>query len=371
MADRYRYGALMRYANLLGFGEVHTKLCPETGLHAVIAIHNNELGPAIGGCRCFSYGSTTRAVKDVLRLAYMMTLKAAISELPHGGAKSVILKPKQIKDQRAFFHAFGDFVHQMNGRYITACDVGTSPDEMNIIAERTPYVIGATSLSTCESNPAEHTALGVLRGIQAAVKHRLKRDDLDGLRVSIQGLGNVGLLLGQLLKHRGAIITASDKDPDKLQQAVDRLNAKAVACDAIYDIPCDIFSPCAMGGTLNHHTLARLQTAIIAGSANNQLAHQKYIQAINNKQILFAPDFLINAGGLIHAAMVYAYHDPYAATQRINRIYNVALELFERAGAEQASTVAIAERMAQERIAAGQLTNRPQSPRFDSSPHRH
>ena len=151
---KYRYGALMRYANMLGFGEIHTKLDRETGLHALIAIHNVELGPAIGGCRCFTYGSTTSATKDVLRLAYMMTLKAAINGLPHGGAKAVIIKPKHIKDHRAFFHSFGDFVHQMNGRYITACDVGTSPDEMNIIAERTPHVIGATSLSTYQSNPA-------------------------------------------------------------------------------------------------------------------------------------------------------------------------------------------------------------------------
>ena len=148
----------MRYANKLGFGQIHTKLDPETGLHAVIAIHSNELGPAIGGCRCYPYHSVSSAIKDVLKLSYMMTLKAAVCDLPHGGAKSVIIQPRKIKDKQAYFESFGDFVHQMDGRYITACDVGTSPDEMNLIATRTPYVIGATSLHTKHSNPI-HTAL--------------------------------------------------------------------------------------------------------------------------------------------------------------------------------------------------------------------
>ncbi|MAR84341.1 MAG: leucine dehydrogenase [Legionellales bacterium] len=368
---KYRYGALMRYANMLGFGQIHTKLDHETGLHALIAIHNIELGPAIGGCRCFTYESTTSATKDVLRLAYMMTLKAAISGLPHGGAKAVIIRPKKIKDRRAFFHSFGDFVHQMNGHYITACDVGTSPEEMNIIAERTPYVIGATSLSSYQSNPAEHTARGVLRGIQAAVKHRLHHDDISGLRVSIQGLGNVGYDLARLLHDRGAIITATDPNSDKIQQAVDELGIQAVSLDGIYDIPSDIFSPCALGGTLNLNTLNRINTSIIAGSANNQLAHKKYIHLIQQKNILYAPDYLINAGGLINAAIVYDYQDPPRATQQIDDIYDITLELFERAEKEQATTIDIAEKMARERIEKGKTLNRSmtlQSARSNNDP---
>ncbi|MBV53502.1 MAG: leucine dehydrogenase [Coxiellaceae bacterium] len=359
MVSHYRYGALMRYANLLGFGQIHTKVCPDTGLHAIIAIHNVDLGPAIGGCRCFTYGSNTSAIKDVLRLAYMMTLKAAISGLPHGGAKAVIIKPKHIDNHRDFFHSFGDFVHQMNGRYITACDVGTSPEEMNIIADRTPYVIGATSLSDCQSNPAQHTALGVLRGMQAAVKHHLKRDNLDGIRVSIQGLGNVGLELAQMLHQRGAVITACDPNQEKLAGAIQQLGITTVGLDEIYDLPSDIFAPCALGGTINLKTISRLNTSIIAGSANNQLSHQKYMNLIEEKNILYAPDFLINAGGLINAAMVYSYQDPERATEQINKLYDVSLELFERATKTQQSTIKVAEEMVRERLQSAKTANRP------------
>jgi len=358
MKKHHRHGALMRYASILGFGDIRIKIDPKTGLHAIIAIHSNDLGPAIGGCRCYPYASTGEATKDVLRLAYMMTLKAAVCKLPHGGAKAVIIKPRKIKDERAFFESFGDFVNQAEGRYITACDVGTSTTEMNIIAESTPYVIGATSHNKKQSNPAQHTALGVLRGIQATVKHKLKRDDLEKIKINIQGLGQVGYELARLLTTRGAIITATDTKIATLEQCRDELGINIAGIDEIYDIPSDVFAPCALGGTINPNTLKRIQTSIIAGSANNQLSHSKCIQLIEKKDILYAPDYVVNAGGLINAAIVYDYNDPDRATAKINELYETTLELCERAANSTESIIDITRKIALDRIKQGSNNNK-------------
>ena len=346
----YKYEAIIRYARQLGFGEIHTKLDTKTGLNAIIAIHSTKLGPAIGGTRCFNYSSTGPAIIDALRLAYIMTLKAAVSDLPHGGAKAVLLKPRKILDRKAYFQAYGNFVHEMGGRYIAAVDIGTSSEDMNTIAERTPYVFGANKIRPIESDPSPHTAMGVLHGIQAAVKHRLHRDTLEDIHVAIQGAGHVGYYLSKLLYERGARITITDPKPESTQRCVDEFNANVVSVDQIFDVPCDVFSPSAVSNIINFDNLHRLKAKIVAGSANAQLAHRKYAEVMKNKGILYAPDFVINSGGLIFAAMVYDFQDQALAEQKISQLYQTMLNIFERADITGQNTLQIAELIAKERL---------------------
>lgn len=340
----------MRYAKILGFGEIHEKVDKKTGLHAIIAIHSTKLGPAIGGTRFFRYHAAGAGLKDALRLSYMMTLKAAVSNLPHGGAKAVIVKPAEIKDRKALFEAYGDFVHEMNGRYITAIDVGTSSEDMNIIATRTPYVIGATEFGKADSDPSPHTALGVMHSIEAAVKFKMDKDTLEDVRIAIQGAGSVGYYLGKLLSERGAHITVSDTKPGAIQRCIDDFGATGVDINEIYDVPCDIFAPCAMGGIINADTVKRLQCDMIVGAANNQLAHHQISKLLDEKGILFAPDFVINSGGLINAAMVHDYQDPSIADKQIAKLYDTVLNLFERSKREHKPTTIIAEEVAREKL---------------------
>ncbi len=335
---------------MLGFGDLHTKMDHKTGLYAIIAIHNTSRGPALGGCRFYPYKTSGLALKDALQLAHMMTLKAAINELPHGGGKSVIVQPKKVNDREALFRSFGDFVHEQNGRYITAIDVGTSTAEMDIIATRTPYVIGAATVHAGHGDPATHTALGVLRGIEAAVLFKYDKDNLQNIHVAIQGAGHVGYALCALLHERGAHISICDPNEKQVMRCVENFNANAVSVDDIYHTECDVFAPCALGGCLTLDSINRLRCKIIAGSANNQLAHIKYGAIIKNKDILFAPDFLINAGGLINAALVYDTNDPELARAHTMRIYDKCLELFERAAKNNAPTNVIAQQLAIERI---------------------
>ncbi|MCH9770617.1 MAG: NAD(P)-binding domain-containing protein [Gammaproteobacteria bacterium] len=346
----HRYQALMRYARILGYGEIHTKIDPESGLFGIIAIHNTSLGPAIGGCRFLEYDSSEHALKDVLRLAYMMTLKAAVSDLPHGGAKSVIFKPKVIPDRAALFRSFGNFVHEMNGRYIVAIDVNTSTSDMNIIAEQTPYVIGATTLSNVQGDPALHTAQGVLRGIEAAVQFQLNKTDLNGVHVAVQGAGKVGSDLVRQLIEKGARVTVSDFKAESAEKLREQYGVETVHHEKIYDVACDVFSPCALGGTINLDTLNRLKTTIVAGSANNQLAHNKYGRIMHDKGILYAPDYVINAGGLINAAMVYDFADPDLANRKIDTISDILLNIFKRSKQENIATNKVAELIAIERL---------------------
>lgn len=350
--DYHTHEALMRYARILGFGDIHTKMDPTTGLRAIIAIHNTQLGPAIGGCRLYHYKSQGLALKDALRLSYMMTLKAAASDLPHGGAKAVIIKPPVIKDRDAIFRSFGDFVHEMNGRYITAMDIGTTTHDMDMIAERTPHVIGAAGTDEAQSDPSPFTGIGIMRGIQAAVKFKLGRDDIEGLRVAVQGGGKVAYYMCQLLHQQGAKITLCDAKPEATQRFVDEFNAYIVAPEEIYDVDCDIFSPCAIGGTINLNTLNRLTAKIIAGCANNQLAHRKYGEIAHERGILYAPDFVINAGGVIQAASIHDYHDIEIAKKLTEQIYDRMLTLFERAEQANKPTTDIAELIAIEKLNA-------------------
>lgn len=346
----YGYESLHRYARQLGFGTVHHRIDKKTGLNAIIAVHDTTLGPALGGCRLYSYRSVSSALKDALSLAQMMTLKSAFNDVPHGGAKSVLIRPKNIADRAAYFRAFGDFVHDLNGRYITAIDVGTSTDDMDIIAERTPYVIGAAKTHPNERDPSPSTAMGVLHGIEAAVHFKLKRADLHGAHIAIQGAGHVGYHLAKLLHQRGARLTMCDINQPALQRCREEFQATVVGTDAIYAVDCDVFAPCAMGGVLNGETIPLIKASIIAGSANNQLAHHLSGKLLHDKGILYAPDFAINAGGLISAAIDYTYRDAGMADAKIAQMYGNMLHLYERSTRENMPTTQMAEMIALEKL---------------------
>ena len=341
--------SLMRYAELLGFGEIHTKIDAATGLKAIIAIHNLKRGPAIGGCRLYSYKTIDKAFEDALRLANMMSLKAAINNLPNGGAKAVLIKPKLIKDREAYFEKFGEFVNDLGGRYITAMDSGTNMTDMDIILRRTPYVT-CTSTLGMDSDPSPFTALGVRRAIEAAVKFKLNRDSLDNIHVTIQGAGHVGYFLTKELIEKGARVTIADINLKAVQRCVDEFGVAVCHPNQIFDIKADVFAPCALGAVLNLETIKRLKVSIVAGSANNQLAHHHYDTLLHEQSILYAPDFLINAGGLIQVAVLYNHRDIKKSIEQINNIYHTLYDIFERSAFENIPPNEIAEKIARDRL---------------------
>jgi leucine dehydrogenase len=340
---------LFRYAEFLGFGGVHIKFDPVTGLRAIVAIHSLKRGPAIGGCRLISYPNANAALEDALRLAYIMSFKAAISGLAHGGAKAVLMKPKVIRDRKAYLEAFGDFVHELGGRYITAVDSGTSFEDMDIIAGRTPYVTCTTNYKY-SGDPSPHTAFGVRRGIEAAVKFKFDKNDLSNIHVAIQGVGHVGYYLAKELYACGAKLTVCDININAVQRCEKEFGATIVSADDIYDVSADVFAPCALGAVLNLTTIKRLRACIVAGGANNQLAHHQHATVLRQRGILYAPDFVVNSGGLIYSAMLYDLPDTRQAMNQVANIYQTLMEIFERAEKDNVSTHQIAEKMAWERL---------------------
>lgn len=341
---------LLDFAETLGFGDLTIKVDKETGLKAMVAVHSNKLGPAIGGTRCIPYPSTDAAIRDALKLATMMSYKAAICNLPHGGGKSVIIRPPEIKDRAALFQKFGELVDQVGGRYIAAMDSGTHMTDMDEIAKSTKFVT-CTSDDYGDGNPAPYTALGVLRGIEATVQFRRGTDDLSGLHMAIQGVGHVGYFLAKYLHEKGAKLTVCDIKQAHVDACEQEFGAQVVDPDAIYDVPCDIFAPCALGGTINEQTIERLDCEMIVGSANNQLANMTLDRTLMEKGISYAPDFLVNAGGLIHVAGLYDYGDEKKAHDQILKLYDETLHLFQRADKEKIPTNQIAVQIAKERLA--------------------
>ncbi len=338
---------LLRYAESLGFGDLHIKLDHATDLCAIVAIHSTKRGPALGGCRLMEYDSMAEATRDALRLARGMSYKAAICNLALGGGKTVVVKPKQIKDRVAFFEAIGRFVNELGGRYITAIDSGTDMLDMDIINTQTPYV---TTISKHNGDPAPFTATGVRVGIQAAVKFKLNKDTLDNVRVAIQGAGHVGYLLAKQLSELGAHITMCDKNVENLQRCVDEFKVQTVALDKIYEVDCDVFAPCAVGSVLNDQTISVLKASIIAGSANNQLGEMHHGRVLFERDILYAPDYLINAGGLIHAYAEYYNNSFEEAEEHILHIADQLLEVFELSAREKKPTSEIVDSIAASRL---------------------
>lgn len=345
---------LFNYSDDLKFGELHLKTDVETGLHAIVAIHNLKFGPSIGGCRFIEYPDSISAIRDAMRLGRGMTYKAAISGLPHGGGKAVIIRPKGMAEaQRSdIFACFGQFVDSLGGRYITCEDSGTTVADMTLVKQHTDNVLGYDPNSGSSGDPSPLTAMGVRRGIEAAAMFRWHRDSLDGLHVAIQGVGHVGYYLAKELHERGARLTVADVHRDNVQRCVNEFNASVVEPDKIFSVDCDVLAPCALGAILNDNTIGQLKCEVIAGAANNQLAEARHGAMVMERNILYAPDYAINAGGLINVAQEYAGYDADKVLDQVNAIYDTMLRIFERGTSEKVPMNVVADRIVEEALYA-------------------
>lgn len=298
-----------------------------SGLKAIIAIHNTNLGPATGGCRMWSYASDEEALTDALRLSRGMTYKNAMAGLPMGGGKSVILANPHTDKSPELFKAFGRAVEQLGGRYVSAEDVGITTDDMAVIATETAHVAGLAGKS---GDPSPYTAIGTFVGIKAALKHQRGNESLAGLTVGVQGVGHVGYYLCKHLHESGAKLVVTDVNQASLDRVATEFGARIVAPEAIYDANMDIYAPCALGATLNDQTLPRLKATIVAGCANNQLARPHHDHQLREMGILYAPDYVINAGGIINVSYE-ANYDANASRQKTEAIYDTLLDVFQQA----------------------------------------
>ena len=334
------------------YGEVHFARDAGSGLRAIVAIHDTRLGPALGGCRFLSYAKDEDALVDALRLARGMTYKAALADLPHGGGKSVLLRPATAHfDRAAIFRAFGRFIDDLGGHYITAEDSGTGLEDMEIIRTVTRHVTGVDVSHGGSGDPSPFTALGVRRGIEACVKIKLGRGSLEGIHVAVQGVGHVGYHLCRELTAAGARLSVADVDPLKAERAQREFGAAIVPLDAIFDVECDVLAPCALGSALNDQTIPRIKAAIIAGAANNQLAEPRNGDDVHSRGILYAPDYAINAGGLVNVAMEVTGYDAQRARERVMLIYDTIYEIADRSRKALTPTYRVADLMVEERLA--------------------
>lgn len=346
----------MKQANIiqsfkeLQYGELHLKQLLSEQFFAVIAIHSTHRGPALGGCRFRSYDSPELAIVDALRLAQGMSYKAAISDLPFGGGKAVIMHLPNMKDRKTIFETFGSFVHSLAGRYITAEDSGTGVADMDIVFEKTPYVTGHSRLTFATKDPSPLTALGVVTGMESCVRFHLKKESLDGLHIAIQGVGNVGFHLAHDCLDRGANVTVCDTNPAAIEHLLKTAKVQVCAPEEILSLVCDIFAPCALSNAINPTSLTNLKAKIVAGSANNQLSDPSMATLLKEKNILYAPDYVINAGGLIHVAAQYLSQNEAEAKEKVLKIHDSLSAIFEVAKAEHKTTLEIADRLAQERL---------------------
>lgn len=325
-----------------------------TGLKAIIAVHNTVLGPSLGGLRMWKYATEAEALNDVLRLSRGMTYKASISGLNLGGGKAVIIGDSKTDKSEALIRRFGQYVESLSGKYITAEDVGISTREMELIRMETKHVSGLPESMGGGGDPSPVTAYGVYMGMKAAAKHKWGNDSLAGKTISVQGTGHVGLYLLQYLHKEGANLIVCDVNDDNLKRAVAETGATVAGIDDIYDAQVDIYAPCALGATLNSNTIPRLNCAIVAGSANNQLADEVTDSlALIERGIIYAPDFLINAGGLINVYNeVVGNYNRDAVMRHTETIYNQTLAILTRADAENITPQKAAMVIAEERILA-------------------
>ncbi|WP_270165813.1 Glu/Leu/Phe/Val family dehydrogenase [Paenibacillus sp. SYP-B4298] len=332
------------------YEEVHFCQDKSSGLKAIIAIHDTTLGPALGGTRMWTYASEEAALEDVLRLAKGMTYKNAVSGLNLGGGKTVILGNPHTDKSEAMFRAFGRFVQGLNGRYITAEDVGTTVADMDTIYQETEYVTGISPGFGSSGNPSPATAYGVYMGMKAAAKEAFGTDELSGRTVAVQGVGNVAMGLCRHLHEEGARLIVTDIHREAVMNAMEQFGAEAVEPESIYDVDCDIYAPCALGATLNDETLSRLKASVIAGSANNQLQEPRHGEQLHRMGIAYAPDYVINAGGVINIADELNGYNRERAYKKIGEIYQSIARIFDISALENLPTYAAADRLAEERI---------------------
>ncbi|HZY66136.1 MAG TPA: Glu/Leu/Phe/Val dehydrogenase [Rubrobacteraceae bacterium] len=322
-----------------------------TGLRSIVAIHDTTLGPALGGCRMYPYATEDEAIVDVLRLARGMTYKAAVSGLNLGGGKSVIIGDSNLKSEE-LFRSFGRYLETLGGRYIVAEDVGTSTEDMENIRIETSHVVGVDVTHGGSGDPSPFTALGVFQGMRACAEEVFGSPSLEGRTVAVQGLGHVGSSLCGLLGEVGANLIVTDIDRKAVGRVVETFGAKAVEPDEILSVPCDVFAPCALGAVVNDQTLPNLRCQIIAGSANNVLHEPRHGEALVAGGILYAPDYVINAGGLINVADELEGYNEKRATKRVMRIYESVKRIIAIAKRDGVPTSVAADTSALERIAA-------------------
>jgi leucine dehydrogenase len=329
----------------------------DTGLKAIIGIHNTVLGPALGGTRMWNYNNEWDALNDALRLSRGMTFKSAITGLNLGGGKAVIIGDAKTQKTPELMRKFGEFVHSLSGKYITAEDMGMDTEDMDTVREVTPFVTGISESKGGAGNPSPITAYGVFMGMKAAAKHKFGSDDLDGKKVLVQGIGHVGEALVEHLTNEGAIVFISDINPAKLEEVSARYGVTIYREDP-YDADVDIYAPCALGATINNETIHRIKAKVIAGAANNQLQDENtHGLLLQERGIVYAPDFLINAGGIIN---VYAELEGYGKKEIIRKtenIYNTTLEILKTAQAQSITSHHAALKIAQQRIDDRKMEN--------------
>jgi leucine dehydrogenase len=337
------------FDRLAEMGHEQVMLCsdPASGYRGIIAIHDTTLGIALGGTRFWKYDSDEEALIDALRLSRGMTYKSAVAGLNLGGGKSVILGDPKTDDREAIFRAHGRFVDTLGGRYITAEDVGTTTADMDHVARETKYVAGLAGKS---GDPSPVTAHGVFRAILASAHICWGSDDITGKTVALQGCGHVGRYLAGELHQAGARLVATDIEADRVQRVVSETGARAVEPDAIYDVDADIFAPCALGGILNDTTIPRLRVEIVAGGANNQLLEERHGQMLHDRDILYAPDYVANAGGVINVYGELGGWDERRSFEKADEIYDTVISVFEIAEADGVLPHEAADRLAERRL---------------------
>ncbi|KAB1160018.1 Glu/Leu/Phe/Val family dehydrogenase [Tenacibaculum aiptasiae] len=325
----------------------------DTGLKAIIGIHNTTLGPALGGTRMWQYKSEWEALNDVLRLSRGMTYKSAITGLNLGGGKAVIIGDAKTQKNDALMRKFGEYVNSLSGKYITAEDVGMETRDMDIIREVTPHVTGVSEAIGGSGNPSPVTAYGVYMGMKAASKYKFGSENLDGKKVLVQGVGHVGETLVKHITDEGAQVILNDINEARLEELSKKYGANVVLGNDIYGLDIDIYAPCALGATVNDESISQLKAKVIAGAANNQLANElKHGKLLQEKGIAYAPDFLINAGGIINVYAEVVGYDKAESLKRTENIYNTTLEIFNLAEKENITTHQAAFNIAQSRIDA-------------------
>lgn len=323
----------------------------DTGLKAIIGIHNTVLGPALGGTRMWNYSNEWEALNDVLRLSRGMSFKNSISGLNLGGGKAVIIGDAKTQKSPELMRRFGQFVDSLSGKYITAEDVGMETKDMDTVREVTKYVSGISEDKGGSGNPSPITAYGVFMGIKASVKEQFGTDSLEGKTILVQGIGHVGEVLVQHLTESGAIVTISDINEQRLQEVGSKYGAKIFTGIDLYSLDVDIYAPCALGATINDDTIGKLKVKIIAGAANNQLANEViHGQILKDRGILYAPDFLINAGGVINVYSELASLTKAQVMEKTENIYNTSLQIFDFAKKNNITTHQAALSIAQKRI---------------------
>lgn len=320
------------------------------GYRGIIAIHSTVLGPAVGGARFWNYASEEMALTDALRLSRGMTYKNALAGLPFGGGKAIIIGDPKTANREELFRAHGRFVESFGGRYITAPDVGTGPSEMAYVHRETEHVAGLDGRS---GDPSPWTAHGVFRAIQASAKYRWGTDELAGRTVALQGCGHVGYYLAKELDGAGAKVIVTDTDAARLERVVAEFGARPVGADEIYDARADIFAPCALGGILNDETIPRLRVEIVAGAANNQLLEAHHGRLLEERRILYAPDYVANAGGVIYGGSIELLgEEPAEALKKVRDIYQTLLSIYEIAQAQKIPPYLAADQLAERRLQA-------------------